>query len=207
VEKRTRRTQDERRDEAEQRMLAAGIHLLAANGPEKLTLTDVGMTAGYSRGLPAHHFGSREQYLKALASYVAIEFDRTLDGADGTSGLHAVLAITRAVLEQLKANPTRGLATQIVMAPPRQDQAVSEEVAQLRDKTLTLLAGHVDDGIRKGEIRSDVSPQHAGLLIAASICGLIDTWLADPQYDIASGGNQLLSLIEHGLGRGAVTMG
>lgn len=202
MESRTRRTQEERRDEAEQRMLAAGVRLLAANGPEKLTLTDVGRTAGYSRGLPAHHFGSREQYLKALASYVAIEFDRTLHGADRASGLVAVLDITRAVLDQLEADPTRGLATQIVLADPRQDQALSEEVAGLRDKTLTLLAGHILDGIGRGEIRPDVSPEHAGLLIAAGICGLIDTWLADPNYDIASGGKQLLDLVYHALATG-----
>src|SRR5690606_21093420 len=117
---RTRRTQEERRDEAEQRMLAAGVHLLAVNGPEKLTLTDVGVSAGYSRGLPAHHFGSREDYLKALASYVAVEFNRTLGDAGQASGLAAVLEITRVVLEQIRTDPTRGLATQIVLADPRQ---------------------------------------------------------------------------------------
>lgn len=112
------RTQEERRDESEQRMLAAGVRLLAQYGPEKLTLTEVGKRAGYSRGLPAHHFGSREQYLKALASYVAIEFDRTLSKADSVSGLVAVLDITCAVLDQLKADPTGALATQIVLADP-----------------------------------------------------------------------------------------
>lgn len=70
-----RRTQQERRDESEQRMLAAGVRLIAQYGSEKLTLTEVGKCAGYSRGLPTQHFGSRDQYLKALASYVAIEFD------------------------------------------------------------------------------------------------------------------------------------
>jgi AcrR family transcriptional regulator len=198
---RTRRTQEERRDEAEQRMLAAGVHLLAVNGPEKLTLTDVGVSAGYSRGLPAHHFGSREDYLKALASYVAVEFNRTLGGAGQASGLAAVLEITRVVLEQIRTDPTRGLATQIVLADPRQDQALSDEVAALRDQTLSLLAGHVRDGIARGEIRADASPDHAGLLIAAGICGLIEVWLANPQYDIHSGGEELLKLIEMGLSR------
>ena len=198
---RTRRTQEERRDEAEQRMLAAGVHLLAANGPERLTLTEVGVAAGYSRGLPAHHFGSREQYLKALASYVAVEFNQTLEGADRASGLGAGLEITRAVLDQLKIDRTPGLAPQNVLAEPRQDQALSDEVAGLRDKTLALLADHLRDGIRTGEVRPDVVPEQAGLLIAAGICGLIDTGLADPDYDAAAGGNELLRLIEHGLKR------
>lgn len=196
---RTRRTQEERRDESEQRMLAAGVRLVAQYGPEKLTLTEVGKSAGYSRGLPAHHFGSREQYLKALASHVAIEFDRTLSAASRVSGLVAVLDITRAVLAQLEADPTRGLASQIVLADGRRERALSEDIAELRDETLELLTRHIEDGIQAGEIRRDVAPEHASLLIAAGICGIIDSWQADPQFDIAKAGVQLVDMIEHAL--------
>ncbi len=88
-----------------------------------MTLTNVGKSAGYSRGLPAHHFGSRENNLKAFAFYVAIEFDQTLSEVDHVSGLEVVLEITRTVLDQLKAEPTRGLATQIVLGGPWRDRA------------------------------------------------------------------------------------
>ncbi len=199
IDNQTRRTQEERREESEQRMLAAGVRLVAQQGIERLTLTDVGRSAGYSRGLPAHHFGSRDQYLKALASYVAIEFDQTLQGVDRLSGLVAVLEITRAVLAQLMADPTRGLATQIVLADPRRERALSEDLAELRDKTLALLSRHVRQGIEAGEVRQDVIPDHAALLIAAGICGLIDSWLAEPRFDIGTAGEQLLALIQHGI--------
>jgi AcrR family transcriptional regulator len=199
TERQTRRTQEERREESEQRMLAAGVRLVALAGPDKLTLTDVGTSAGYSRGLPAHHFGSRENYLKALASYVAIEFDRTLSGADSATGLKAVLDITRATVEQIGADPDRGLATQIVLADPRRDRALSGDIAGLRDKTLALLARHIEAGIAVGEIRAGVAANHASLLIAAGICGLIDTMLADPAFDIAAAGEQLLDFIDHAL--------
>jgi AcrR family transcriptional regulator len=199
TESQTRRSQEERRDESEQRMLAAGVRLVAQLGPEKLTLTDVGKSAGYSRGLPAHHFGSRENYLKALASYVAIEFDRTLPAVERTSGLKAVLEITRAVLDQLKTDPARGLTTQIVLADPRRERALSEDIAELRDSTLALLSRHIASGIEAGEIRRSVVPNVASLLIAAGICGLIDSLLAEPQFDIAAAGEQLLELIEHAL--------
>lgn len=198
-EGRIRQTQEERRDESERRMLAAGIRLVAQHGPAKLTLTDVGKSAGYSRGLPAHHFGSREAYLKALASHVAIEFDRTLSSAGPVSGLQAVLEITRAVLDQLEAHPSRGLATHVVLTDARRDQTFSQDIASLRDKTLALLANHIRRGIEKAEIRADVVPEMASLLIAAGICGIIDSWLADPGFDIATGGEQLVAMLEHGL--------
>jgi AcrR family transcriptional regulator len=183
-------------------MLAAGMRLVAQLGPDKLTLTDVGTSAGYSRGLPAHHFGSRENYLKALASYVAIEFDRTLPAVDRITGLGAVLEIIRAVLDQLEADPARGLATQIVLADPRRERALSEDIAELRDNTLALLSRHIADGIEAGEIRRTVEPSVASLLVAAGICGLIDSLLAEAQFDVAAAGHQLLELIEHALSAG-----
>src|SRR5690606_13714987 len=108
------------------------------------------------------------------------------------------LDITRAVLAQLKAHPTRGLATQIVLADARRERALSEDIVELRDKTLALLARHIEDGITAGEIRGDVVPEMASLLIAAGICGIIDSWLADPEFDIGTAGEQLLDMIKHG---------
>lgn len=194
-----RRTQEERRDESEQRMLAAGVRLVAELGSDKLTLAEVGKAAGYSRGLPAHHFGSREEYLKALASYVTIEFERLVAPPDRSSGLGAVLGIVRAVLAQLQADPANGLTTQVVLADGRREQGLSPDVVQLRDRTLAILAGHIRDGMKAGEIRAEVAPEHASLLIAAAICGIIETWLADPEFDLTGAAAQLLDLIEHAL--------
>jgi AcrR family transcriptional regulator len=62
-----RRSQAGRRDEAEQRLLAAAVRLVAEQGLERITLADVGAAAGYSRGLPAHYFGSKAGLVVALA--------------------------------------------------------------------------------------------------------------------------------------------
>ena len=50
-------------------------------------------------------------------------------------------------------------------------------------------------------------PDHASLFIAAGICGLIDIQLANPQFDIAAAGDQLLDLIEHALSAGPTPAG
>jgi AcrR family transcriptional regulator len=54
-----RRTQEERRVEAERRLLRAAAELVGEIGPARLTLANVGERAGYSRGLATHHFGPR----------------------------------------------------------------------------------------------------------------------------------------------------
>lgn len=61
-----RRTQQERREETERKVLAAATALIAARGSRALTLAEVGEAAGYSRGIVSHHFGSRENLLRAV---------------------------------------------------------------------------------------------------------------------------------------------
>ena len=99
--------------------------------------------AGY-RHLPSlvaeNHANNFHPLSTANDPYVAIEFDRTLPAVDRISGLEAVLEITRAVLDQLKADPTRGLATQIVLADPRRERALSEDIAQQRHQKRGALA-------------------------------------------------------------------
>src|SRR6187402_1031103 len=61
-----RRTQRERREATERKVLAAATALIAQHGSRALTLAEVGAAAGYSRGIVSHHFGSRENLLRAV---------------------------------------------------------------------------------------------------------------------------------------------
>src|SRR3954452_18661591 len=61
-----RRTQRERREETERKVLGAATALIARHGSRALTLAAVGEAAGYSRGILSHHFGSRENLLRAV---------------------------------------------------------------------------------------------------------------------------------------------
>ncbi|WP_206337380.1 TetR/AcrR family transcriptional regulator [Streptomyces sp. Z26] len=62
----SRRTQEQRRAEAERRVVGAAIGLIARAGSRGMTLAQVGEAAGYSRGIVYHHFGSRERLLEAV---------------------------------------------------------------------------------------------------------------------------------------------
>lgn len=57
----TARTQAERTELSDQRMFDATVRLIVEGGPEKVRLTDVGIRAGYSRGLASHRFGNKDK--------------------------------------------------------------------------------------------------------------------------------------------------
>ena len=56
----TRLTQAERTEISDQRMFDAAVTLINLHGPAGTSLSDVGVLAGYSRGLASHRFGSKE---------------------------------------------------------------------------------------------------------------------------------------------------
>jgi AcrR family transcriptional regulator len=62
------RTQRQRRDETERRLLDATASLVAAGGSRAVTLQEVGRLAGYSRGIVNHMFGTKEALLAALVT-------------------------------------------------------------------------------------------------------------------------------------------
>jgi len=63
-----RRSQAQRRDEAEQRLLEAAIRLVGSEAWSGLRWRRSARRRGYSRGLPAHYFGGKDGLIVALAS-------------------------------------------------------------------------------------------------------------------------------------------
>ncbi len=75
-----RRTQQQRRHQAETALLNAAAELVIEEGVHSLTLARVGERAGYSRGLATHYFGSKQALLQRLAHATQSGFVPGLDG-------------------------------------------------------------------------------------------------------------------------------
>ena len=61
-----RRSQADRRDESERRLLAAAAELVVEHGMGAATFEKIGARAGYSRGLVTQRFGSKRGLIEAL---------------------------------------------------------------------------------------------------------------------------------------------
>ena len=92
-----RRTQEERRSEAEKRLLGAAAELIAETGPSGVTLANIGERAGYSRGLATHHFGSKGAMMQRLVDSVSTDFRREVFAASATdSAFDEAMGLVRA---------------------------------------------------------------------------------------------------------------
>lgn len=161
-----RRTQRERREETERKVLAAATALIARRGSRALTLAEVGEAAGYSRGIVSHHFGNRENLLRAV-----LRDARTFTLPDpGGSAADWLAETVRAYLENVASRrPSAGAFLQMwgeaIAADPVLMPLYADDDASFR----RLLAGKVREGIDDGSVRPDADAE----AMAVSLVGLL----------------------------------
>jgi AcrR family transcriptional regulator len=91
-----RRSQLQRRTDAERRLLDAAAELIGEVGLSGVTLAGVGERAGYSRGLASHYFGSKGALMQRLVEVVAREFREALGAASASdSPMDELLGLVR----------------------------------------------------------------------------------------------------------------
>src|SRR6476661_9688923 len=100
------RTQEQRRIEAERRLVHAAAELVGEIGPARVTLANVGERAGYSRGLATHHFGSKGALMQRLVQAVTQQFREAMfdrgESGDAATELRTLVGIYFDVVTDLR---------------------------------------------------------------------------------------------------------
>jgi AcrR family transcriptional regulator len=179
-EPRSHRTHAERRAEAPKRILDAAARIVAAKGLDDITLADAGVAAGYSRGLPAHYFGSKDDLLAALAVHIVESYLAQLRTQDPQQpGLNHLIRAVRLYFEVAKANPVLMRAFNMVLFGALTKPALALVVAKLNKESAAALEADLRAGIESGEIRADVDARMQSVLIQATLRGVLARWIVD----------------------------
>ncbi|VVM96543.1 hypothetical protein PS862_04490 [Pseudomonas fluorescens] len=199
----SRRTQAERRGEAEQRLLLAARQIVARKGWVGMTLSEVGEEAGYSRGLATHHFGNKAGLLRALAGFVNASF-MTLVQVESPKWRPGMDALKGFVSVYLGRNDGDWINTRALLAlmseAVTQDSETAQILAEYNRSVQQHLAQHIRCGIANGEIRASVQPLPGAMLILGAMRGAMLQFLLDPAgIDLAALHKQLLDFIGHAM--------
>jgi AcrR family transcriptional regulator len=174
-----RRTQKQRRDQAEAALLHAAAELVVEQGVRSLTLARVSDRAGYSRGLVTHHFGSKQALLERLARATQTGFVPGLD--DLPPGLDRLLRLIDGYLGALGEVGVLNRAFLLLWA----EAATASELAPIfreRDEAFRAdLREDVAAGIADGAIRPDVVPDEVAIAVVGQLRGVGLQRLLDPQ--------------------------
>ena len=86
-----RLTQAERTEISDNRMLDAAVELIVDRGPAATSLKEIGLMAGYSRGLAGQRFGSKDKLFAFVLRQVGENWlDHLKESTQNLSGLSAI---------------------------------------------------------------------------------------------------------------------
>lgn len=181
-----RRSQAERRDESQRRLLTATADVVAADGVAAATFDAIGRAAGYSRGLATQRFGSKQGLIEALIAALHDQQDEMLlaHHLDEHRGLDALLEYVDLYLSHL-GDGTGARAYFMLLAGAVAD--ANEQRALFAGSHRAVqgrLAGLIRRGQAAGDIRTDLDPDTAALMVGATLLGASIQWLTDPDTDL-----------------------
>lgn len=182
--RRPRRTQAERREEAERLILEAATRLVAERGLDGFTLADAAELAGYSRGLPAHYFRSKSDLLAAIAAHIRRWFfDGLSSHVKGRQrGLDNLIAAIDFYFDACGTDRSMMVALHTVLSGALHKPLLAPSIAQFNRDSAELTEAAIRAGISNGEIRRGVDAKAWSILILTSVRGIIAQWLVDPEH-------------------------
>jgi AcrR family transcriptional regulator len=193
-----RRTQEERRSEAERRLVHAAAELVGEIGPSRVTLANVGERAGYSRGLATHHFGSKGALMQRLVDAVTAQFrEAMIEETRSDSPLDELRALIdiyfRVVSDLQPVNRARLVLWADAVATPSEDirPAMVSADREFREE----IEKRIRVGITAGELPASVHPQGLATVIIAMLRGVAHQSLLDDQVDLDAARREIEQLL------------
>lgn len=199
-----RKSQLERRSEAEAKLLEAARQIVARKGWSGMTLADVGESAGYSRGLAAHHFGSKAGLQRALSDYINDNFMAQVMAAPAVKpGLATLRSFIRTYLGRKDWTNTRALLLLMTEAFVEESDA-GGGLGEYNRQVVGFLQTQIEAGIEAKEIRADVSaPAGASLVMGALRGVMLQKLTRDSTVDLDVVCKQLIDMVDRSFERPA----
>jgi len=182
------RTQAERTALAESKMVSAAIELLNTAGIQGTTLVAIGETAGYSRGLATHHFGSKAGLFRTVLKRLSAAWTEELVGKlQGKTGLQAITTAIDAHLAHALAHPDFIRAQNILWGAALDPSSeFKPNVAEFMRIQRESVANWIVGGQQAGEIRQDLDTQRIAEQFYGGLLGISSQWLVGPDFDLSA---------------------
>jgi AcrR family transcriptional regulator len=173
-ERASRRTQVERREESDRKMLNAAAHLIATQGIGRTTLAEIGILAGYSTGLPTARYRNKLRLVEALLDDIEQWVEAEVaDATRGLSGLAALRARLRVHISAAVRHPASAAALQTMITEARLAvPALRPRLAKLTRHWQEGLQSDLEGACRAGEIDGKIDCKNYAELMMGAVHGI-----------------------------------
>ena len=180
-ESKTSKTQVQRKEEAVRKILDAAVELIAQRGVKDLTMAEIGIHAGYSRGLPHQHFGSKENLIHAVLQSIVQRFNERRQKqqlvADGVDSIKALFAtyLDRDPFEWKLSKAFIMLISDASMHESRHRNFINK----LHKKNVEFLVKHLQIARKESQSNTAISDQTLAVILMSTMRGLALQALTD----------------------------
>lgn len=163
-------------------MAEAAVTLICRRGTTATTLKEVGVLAGYSRGLAGYRFGSKAGLWSFLIKTIGEEWLAELRRAvAGTSGLRTIHAAVDAHSRFLVDSSDRIRAFYILwFESVGPDSELREVIAKVHERRRCDVEGWIRDGMAASSIRADADVRAGAEQFVTAVIGITYQWLVSP---------------------------
>jgi AcrR family transcriptional regulator len=180
-----RRTQAERRSRSEDALLEAAAELVAERGVQGASLASIGGRAGVSRGLPTHHFGSKDALVTQLAERaqtgVGLAIDeakrRQAEESGDLCALDEIVVGVDAYLELFDEPGPDERALLVMWGSTFPSSASVEGMADAEQRSYEGLSELIARGQEDGSVRTDVDVMASAVLLHGLMRGVAALFL------------------------------
>ena len=177
-----RRSQAARRDESERGLVRAAIAVISEEGVGAATFEAIAGRGGYSRGLVGQRFGSKRGLIEAVINYLEEkqEARALLTGIDKLPGLAALVTHVDLYLHQLSLENEGQAYFRLLSSALADGSELQAAFAATHGRVRERLVAWVRRGQAEGDIRPEVDPSAAALMIGSLLLGVSMQVLVDP---------------------------
>jgi AcrR family transcriptional regulator len=184
-----RRTQQQRRSRSEDALLDAAAELVAERGVDRASLAAIGDRAGVSRGLPTHHFGTKDEFVERLAQRAqdrieqaikTIASERRAPTNSALTGLDQAIVAAGVYLEMFRDPGPYQRALLVMWGSTFPSAANVAGMTDAQRRGYDGFAGVIQRGQQDGSIRTDIDPRATAVLMFGTIRGVAGLMLTDP---------------------------
>jgi len=182
-------------------MIRAGMKLIAKNGVAGTTLADVGIAAGYSRGLPVYAFGTKDHFLIALLRSMEVWFEKNLHKElSGKKGLEALRARIGMHFYSLRRDPIAIAALFSIFSESFYgNESLRVEVERFVGQWRRGFARHLEEAHSAGEIAKVDFEKTATVYLALVRGANLEYLMGNRKLDVDEFEEAVFSFIDHSL--------
>ncbi|WP_375175136.1 TetR/AcrR family transcriptional regulator [Pseudooceanicola sp.] len=176
---------DERRRISDRKMLRAATALIGTKGTAGANLAQIGLDAGYSRGLPVQRFGTKLNLLQAVLDAIEERFMQQVEKRVGDKrGCAALTERIRFQLEAVRDMPeSAGALHQLIVESTGSFPELRPRVAALHRAYRDNLRLYMRQAQEMGELRDDIDIDQSVRAISGTISGLSIQAIVDGTTD------------------------